>query len=276
MPPKDNQYLPKYIQNVPWYYKDTGKSDDTLYHHRRDINQQPVDLSLPQAGTGIHDDYETVNGVNIRKEGDFAAKRDRWHGYSSAEWDEVLAKWDIIKKKQRPLNENDDSDDTDYELEIQELGLNRKDLRTNLKEDAMEKAIRDRRDVPLYILAINANEGGKIRLGKDSTASLVNDDSVFVKPISGEEKELRQMQHFAWEQNKEYEDKKLRELYEAQLAGMSDPYAVVESSVPVDLDLNIEASPTLMMLRNRQNEEKKRKAVEEKKRGLLSKYGPAS
>lgn len=276
MASKDNQYIPKYIQNVPWYYKDKDikSKDDTLAHHRKDPNQQPIDHSEPQAGTGIQDEFEDVDGFQIRKDkGDFAAKRDRWHGYSAAEWDDVLAKWDSIKKRKQPKAEQDDSDDTDYELELEELGLDRKDLRTTLMEDPMEKAIRDRRDVPSYILAINANEGGKIRLGQDSTAALVNDDSEFVKADSGEVKELRQMQKFAWEQNKEYEEKKLRELYQAQLASMADPYAVVDSTVPLDLDLSVEASPTLMMLRNRENEAKKRKVIEEKKKGLLSRYG---
>lgn len=275
MPPKDNQYLPKYIQNVPWYFK-AGNNDkskeDELYHHRKNPNQAPIDHSVPQAGGGIQDEFDNVDGHEIRKDGDYSAKRDRWHGTTLADWDEILAQWNTIKKATQKPDETNDSDDTDYELELEELGLTRKDLRVDLKEDPLEKSIRDRRDVPAYILAINANEGGKIRLGQDSTAALVSNNSDFVKE-SKDVEELRQMQKFAWDQNKLYEEKKLRELFQKQLASLSDPYAEVENTVPVDLDLSVEASPTLMMLKNRQNEEKKRRAVEKKKNSLLDRYG---
>lgn len=273
MPPKDNLYLPKYIQSVPWYFK-TGNQDtkDELFHHRKHPDQEPIDHSVPQAGTGIRDDYDTINGHEVRRDGDYSAKRDRWHGTTLEEWDEILAQWETIKKATQKPDETNDSDDTDYELELEELKLSRLDLRIDLKEDPLEKSIRDRRDVPVYILAINSNEGGKIRLGKDSSAALVNKDSDFVKE-SKDVTELKQMQQFAWDQNRMYEEKKLRELYQKQLASMSDPYAHVEDTVPVDLGLNVEASPTLMMLKNRQNEEKKREAIQQKKEELLAKYG---
>lgn len=276
MPPTDaNQYIPKYIQNVPWYYKTgtSGDNADGLSHQRKNPEQEAIDHSLPQAGSGIQDKFEKIDGYDVRIADDYAAKRDRWHGHTAAEWDDILKKWDTIKKaKNQAVADNNDSDDTDYELELEELGLDRKVIRSNHAEDPMEKSIRDRRDVPAYILAINANQGGKIRLGKDSTAALVNDDSDFVKE-SNDAKEFRQMQKFAWEQNKHYEEKKLRELYQAQLAGMSDPHAEVESVVPVDLGLSVEASPTLMMLKVRENEERKRAAGELKKRNLMNRYG---
>lgn len=275
MPPKDNQYLPKYIQNVPWYFK-TGKDeksgDDLLSHHRKHPHSEPIDHSVPVAGSGIKDEFDSVDGHEVRKDGDYSAKRDRWHGTTLADWDEILAQWNSIKKNTEVKTESNDSDDTDYELELEELGLETKDLRVNLKEDPLEKSIRDRRDVPAYILAINANEGGKIRLGQDSTAALVSKDDEFVKE-SKDVTELRQMQKFAWEQNKEYEETKLREIFQKQLANMSNPYAETEESVPVDLDLSVEASPTLMMLKNRQNEEKKKQALEKKKNALLARYG---
>lgn len=268
-----NQYLPKYIQNVPWYYKKDGvASEDALFHHRKNAAEK-IDHSDPQAGAGIHDDFEEVDGHLVRGDGDYDAKRDRWHGHSNEEWDEILAKWDQIKKK--PVVEQEDSDDTDYELELEELGLDRKQIQSLLKEDPMEKAIRDRSDVPDYILAINANAGGKIRLGKDSTKGLVSAESDFVKE-SKDVAEMKQIQQFAWEQNQVYQKKKEKEIFHAQLAAMHDPYTEVVSSVPADLDLSAEASPTLMMMRHRENEEKKRKAVAEKRNRLLDKYGLAA
>lgn len=268
-----NQYLPKYIQNVPWYYKnDSVASKDALYHHRKNAGEK-IDHSDPQAGAGIHDDFESVDGHLIRGDGDYDAKRDRWHGHSNEEWDEILAKWDQVKKK--PVEENNESDDTDYELELEELGLERKQIQSWLKEDPMEKAIRDRSDVPAYIMAINANAGGKIRLGKDSTKGLVSEESDFVKE-SKDVMEMKQIQQFAWEQNQAYQKKKEKEIFHSQLSAVHDPYAEVESSVPVDLDLSVEASPTLMMVRNRENEEKKRKAIAEKKNRLIDRYGLAA
>lgn len=269
-----NQYIPKYIQNVPWYY-DTGSKDknDALAHHRKNPNEATVDQSLPQVGQGIKDEFQIVDGYEVRVAEDYAAKRDRWHGHTAAEWEEILEKWDTIKKaKGGAKQDQNDSDDTDYELELEELGLDRKVLNSGHIEDPLEKSIRDRRDVPAYIRAINANQGGKIRLGKDSTAGVTNDDSEFVKE-SKDVTELRQMQKFAWEQNKQYEEKKLKELYQAQLASLNDPYAEVDSTVPVDLDLSVEASPTLMMLKNKENEEKKRAAAELRKQLLMNRYG---
>lgn len=268
-----NQYLPKYIQNVPWYYKnDKIATNDALYHHRKNAGEK-IDHSDPQAGSGIRDDFESVDGHLVRGDGDYDAKRDRWHGHSNDEWDQILAKWDQVKRK-APV-EQDESDDTDYELELEELGLDRKQIQSSLKEDPMEKAIRDRSDVPDYILAINANAGGKIRLGKDSTKGLVSEQSDFVKE-SKDVAEMKQMQQFAWEQNQEYQKKKEKEILHAQLAAVHDPYAEVDATVPVDLDLSLEASPTLMMLRNRENQETKRKAIEEKKNRLLDRYGLAA
>lgn len=268
-----NQYLPKYIQNVPWYYKnDQAATDDALYHHRKNAGEK-IDFSDPQAGSGIRDNFESVDGHFVRGDGDYDAKRDRWHGHSNEEWDDILAKWDKIKKK-TPVEENE-TDDTDYELELQELGLERKQIQSMLKEDPMEKAIRDRSDVPAYIMAINANAGGKIRLGKDSTKGLVSEDSDFVKE-SKDVTEMKQIQQFAWEQNQAYQKKKEKELFHAQLSAAYDPYAAVDSAVPVDLNLSVEASPTLMMLKNRENEKKKVKAREEKRNKLLDRYGLAA
>lgn len=82
------------------------------------------------------------------------------------------------------------------------------------------------------------------------------------------------MQKFAWEQHKQYEEQKLRELYQKQLANLSNPSAeAVDSTVPVDLDLSVEASPTLMMMKTKKENEKKSEASEKRKQSLLNRYG---
>lgn len=262
----ENQHLPKYIKSVPWYYK--GRvGQDTLAHNRSNP-EKAVDYSA-QAGTGIDDEYTEVDGVKVRTTQGYDAQRDRWHGYSAEEWDEILRKWDKIKKAKQPAHEPSDSDDTEYELELHELGLERKDLKVNFIEDPLEKTIRDRRDVPKYILAINANANGLRRIGKDSLGGIVADDSDFVKQ-SSDSAEFRRVQLFAWDQSKKHEEQRARDLYEAQFTGQ------MPQGPAVDLDLSVEASPTLVQLKSKQADSVKRKQAELKKQALLAKYGSAS
>lgn len=275
MPPKDNLYIPKFILEVPWYYSVLDGFNNDAFGHQRKVPAEQFghsDDDLKDKGT------EDITKIKPIARGDsdyFVAKRDRWHGFKPEEWDEVFAKWDHIKKfKQTTQSVAEDSDDTDYELELQELGIARKEFQKGFVEDPIERSIRERNYTPAYILAINANEGGKIRLGKDSTSNLVNDDTEFVKSSCKDERELGQMQKFAWEQHKQYEEQKLRELYQKQLANLSNPSAeAVDSTVPVDLDLSVEASPTLMMMKTKKENEKKSEASEKRKQSLLNRYG---
>ncbi|OBA22780.1 hypothetical protein METBIDRAFT_35086 [Metschnikowia bicuspidata var. bicuspidata NRRL YB-4993] len=274
----NNLYIPKYILDVPWYYKSGLKAEqagaeDTLAHHRKTPGQAPVHHSEPQAGAGIFDEVTHVNGTKTRVADDYDAKRDRWHGHSADEWDEILTRWEAVKKTaSRGQNMNEDSDDTDYELELEELGLSRSDLKTGHVEDPLEKSIRDRRDVPAYIRAINGNMGGKIRVGKDSTVGVVNEDSEFVKE-SADVAEFRQAQKFAWEKNKAFEAEQKKAHYDAQLASLKNPNVPIEEQPAADLNFSMEASPTMMMLQNRQNEQRRKDAGEAKRRRLMEMYG---
>lgn len=257
MPPQDNQYIPKFILNVPWYYSELqGQENDAFVHQRKDASL-------------------TGDNAKNAQDQDFSAKRDRWHGYKAEEWDEILAKWDEIKKANRlSQQDNEDSDDTDYELELQELGIERSEFQRGFVEDPLEKSIKERKYTPAYILAINANQGGKIRIGKDSTKSVANDESDFVKEPSKEEKDFKQMRQFAWEQNQQYEQEKLRELYQKQLANLSNPNAeAVDNTVPIELGFSVEASPTLIMMKKREEDKKKKEASEKRKKSLLDRYG---
>ena len=125
---ENNQYLPKYIQNIPWYYKNDAlaSADDALYHHRKKPGEK-LDHSDPQAGSGIKDNFESVDGHLVRsKIGIMMRKGDRWHGHSHEEWDEIFEKWDKNQKRANIPLQRQDSDEADYELELEELGLDRK------------------------------------------------------------------------------------------------------------------------------------------------------
>lgn len=258
--------VPKYIKDVPWYYTKSA-SDDPLEHHK---GVGAVDYSAPQAGAGIADEFEVVDGHQIRKgAADWDSKRDRWHGYSSHEWDDVLAKWDALKKLKNSADQetSNDSDDTDYELELEELGLDRKSIRCNHKEGKMEQAIRDRRSVPAYIQAINGNVGGKIRLGKDLVRSITNSDSDFVSQT--DVADFKKVQKFAWDENKKIETANQRQMLAQHMA---NPMGEI-TAAPVDLGLNLEASPTLVQLRAKEHDRKKKAESALKRRKLMERYG---
>lgn len=103
--------IPKFIQNVPWYKE--GEKEEMKDH------------SFSQSGKGFHD-------IN------YDSKRDNYDNL------------EIIYKDTKEVEELS-SDDTDFELECQELNINKADLHNNNKQHKAEKLMRDRKDVPDYI-----------------------------------------------------------------------------------------------------------------------------
>lgn len=61
---KENEHIPKYIKNQPWYYKEAaGKDEDYLVHHRQ-TKKGTLDIdnnAEPKLGPGIQDEFETVS-----------------------------------------------------------------------------------------------------------------------------------------------------------------------------------------------------------------------
>ncbi|EGV63859.1 mRNA splicing protein [Yamadazyma tenuis] len=117
---EDNKYIPKFIKQTPWYKE--GQSEEVKDH------------SYSKHGDGFSKDS-------------YDAKRDKWEGYQV----------DYTKKENSTglnVNGDDEGDDTDYELELTELGLSRKDIKDNNKQDKHEKLMRSRDDVPSYIKSI--------------------------------------------------------------------------------------------------------------------------
>lgn len=271
-----NPYIPKFISTTPWYsttskdkdgkdVKDEDKND-YLKHQRKDPNVV-VDYSVAQAGGGISDEIVESGKSVVKNKVDYDSKRDRWFGYLNEEWDKVLQNWEKLKantQKRRKLTETVelDSDDTDYELELVEMNLSRDDIRTNTKEDPLEKMMRDRQDVPSYIYNITSDPNNKIRveydpksrLSKDTTKGFLNDDQQFVKKLSTEGQNLTELQKFAWEiDQKEQKERQKESLAKSLEAG---EYVAPQ----VNLDLSVEASPTLMMMKQRKHREELDKA----------------
>lgn len=277
-----NPYIPKYISTVPWYHNklNDDKSKDYLSHQRSNIAEEAIDHSIPQAGSGINDEFELKNEVRIKKLDDYDSKRDRWHGYEADEWIQVVENWDKMKKKKQKTTTktlDEDSDDTDYELELIELGLEAKDIKNNLKEDPLEKTIRDRQDVPSYILNITSSNkvlyDPKSRLTKDPSKGFINDKNQFVRKLTGEAKRLDNLQQFAWEQNRQHEEARQKQAFEKKLTGIANNTVDDSEEYQVDLNLNMEASPTAMMLQAKKEQEEQSLKRKQKKNELLTKYG---
>lgn len=245
-----DNYVPKFIQEVPWYYKlkKTDSSPQDAFAHQRNEN------ATKDHGLSSLDGYD--------------GKKDRWHGHADEEWDKIVDGWEKNKSKsQLHSNDKNDSDDTDYELELQELGLKRTHLKSGNLEDPLGGAIRDRHDVPTYILGINANEGGKIRYGKDSLAAVVHQDSEFVRE-SKDEQDFRKIQAFAWEKNEQHKRETQRKQFYSEVSGEQN-----KNLTQANLDYVVEASPTFIMMKAREKEQQERIEAEKRLRKLREKYG---
>lgn len=213
--------------------------------------------------------------------GDWDSKRDRWHGVDVKQWDEIARNWDDIKKninskKQKKrglsagLNEDEDDSDTDYELELTELGLDQKDVTNKLREDPLEKTLRDRQDVPAYIQNINSGRSGKVsyeKLGDSKNSEIVNDQSEFVR---GRTEEIKKLESFAWEQAEKSEKEQQRIILEKRLNGEMDVNS--DGGGVLDLDLNLAANPTAIAVKVRQQEVEKRLEREIKRKKLEDRY----
>ncbi|KAK6205579.1 pre-mRNA splicing factor affecting 3 splice site choice [Scheffersomyces amazonensis] len=221
----------------------------------------------------------------------YDSKRDRWYGYNSKEWDKVYENWDKIKQKSKrnqtqTQTKDDESDDTDYELELFELGLDRKDIQINSKQDVSEKMIRDRQDIPSYIYNITTHPDNKIRVDYDPKSRLsknlekgfLNDKHQFVKKLSGEGKDLVNLQKFAWEiDQNDLKEKQTNQLIN-KLSGSNSntDNDQIDDVSETNLDYSLEASPTLMMLKAKQKKEDEKKILLAKKQSLIDKYGNSS
>ncbi|CCE82989.1 Piso0_002762 [Millerozyma farinosa CBS 7064] len=205
-----NPYIPKYISTVPWYRKVKDEKDNEGYLAHQRKHDEPSLTGMPEAGSGIKDEFVTKEGIRVKVAPDYDSVRDRWHGISAEELDYIYKSWSVAKERAYSDAENKDRDDIEqYELEMLELDLTPKDLHLHSKEDPMEKVLRDREDVPAYILNVTA--GGKISsdnkssVVSDARRGFVNNADDFVKQADTSA-DPRGSQTFAWEHTRPADD----------------------------------------------------------------------
>lgn len=264
----ESNYVPKFIQNVPWYYKlkNQNKDDQATsdsYAHQRKLESTTKSSALASVAVTTDASNETNRGQE-----DYESKRDRWQGHAEEQWDEIVGTWESNKGSLKFVESNqDDSDDTEYELELQDLGLERWQLKSNRLGGNLSNSHGDQSEIPNYILGITANEGGKVRYGIDSLAAIINQDSEFVREKKDEE-DFKKIQAFAWEKNRQHEKEQQMKQFYSEVNGEQNG-----SLTQANLDYVVEASPTLLMMRAREKEKKAKEESEKKMKKLMEKYG---
>lgn len=121
-----NEYIPKFIKQTPWYK--LGQKEEVKDH------------SFSQHGQGF--------SANT-----YDSKRDKWEGFEINYNDAKQLQTQLKGINTTTIQEDED---TDYELELSELGLQKSDIKDNNKQDQQEKVLRDRKDVPDYIKGIRS------------------------------------------------------------------------------------------------------------------------
>lgn len=270
-----NPYIPKFISTKPWYRAQEGDNKEDLLSHQRN-GKEIIDFSEAKPGEGIHDDLEITETSRVKNSTGYDSKRDRWFGYNSSDWDAILKHWNDNKSKRFYLKETDDSDDSDFELELIELGLSHNDYKNNSKEDGLEGAMRDRKDVPSYLLNISLNDS-KIKYDPQSNSEkdlseIMNKNDQFVKSNS-DVVSLTELQRFAWEENEKDQEVRQRNNFAKKLENLARANDNNEESDSINLDFNIEGNPTYMEYKLREKRKEVQLSKQQKKQRLMSLYG---
>lgn len=239
---RQNPYVPKYITTVPWYHDLKGEegAHDYLAHHRNKKRER----NLNAENSEEKQQNNQIDGQSIKKNvDDYDIKRDRWYGFQAEEWDEIAKNWDKNKLKANDMHLLDDSDDTDYELEIMELDLKINDLKNNIKEAALENTARNRKDVPAYILKISVSE--KLDYKKaphiinNPDLGFVNDPNQFKRKMNDGDAHHDQ---FAWEKIEAHGDRKRQKLQDVASHDRDTSIGLPQNSeVSGKLDLTLSA-----------------------------------
>lgn len=294
---KLNPYLPRYITNVPWYRNknilnqnkesknfnknkviDTVLEKDYLGHQRKNVDEI-IDYSLSLPGNGINDLFEKKDSVLVRASSNFDSKKDRWYGVQNSEWESALKNWEKIKKNKKTTNLIDfqqDSDDTDFELELLELGLIDEDLKIPCKYNPYLKTSRDREDVPSYIFNVNSqNESAelftynpKTRLTKKRSSYFYNDDDQFIKQSNAD----NSANSLHDESNLPY--KKMKLVLPNYTPSETELFKSKKSTnVTNELEIELAINPTFIHQKLKEHYDEKRKELEERKKNILRMYG---
>lgn len=209
--PKENQYVPKYIKDAPWYQPNSNP-DDYLSHHRNSSKPQQPN-SEPKIGQGIKDDFipsekldeqpkkfrkskkgrckncggdhdkkdclERPGLLNVRITGEVARRNE------DVDYDGKRDRWygydvndytkylkDWQEKEDKKAPEEQTKYDTDEEIELKELGLlDDPEFKDALKQEG-EKIVRLREDKAVYLTNVR-NEN----ISYDPKSRMIRDDN---------------------------------------------------------------------------------------------------
>lgn len=171
-------HIPHYVKASRWY----------------DEKEESHDFKAQ--GDELINQGEATVGTGITNEDLWAKKRDKWFDYDLGQWERTLKLW----KDRGSVDEAQDSDDTDYELELIELGLTVEDIKPNAKQNPSERIMRDRSDIAAYIHNITAKADGKIQLKYDpKTRTIISGGVGLIASVDEFAKETGEEAAFSWE-----------------------------------------------------------------------------
>lgn len=254
--------IPKYVKQVPWYQKERQKDDDDyLSHHQKDAGG-PVDFSEAQAGRGFKD-YSDVSEH-------YDSKRDRWEGYEAGEYEAAVEEWEkrAGKRARKAANSAAEKDSQpDYGVEMIELGLLERDMRARVRQDAEEKTVRDRNDVPDYIKKIGDTTGAAQTADEFVRSSSTKDGLI---------SSFDQTRAFTWEKDREFQLHRDQQLLQLLLLALTRDGTSGPVGSQANLSISMEASPTAAALQARKDAEAKKLASRLERQKMLAKYGVPS
>ncbi|UYV62152.1 SLU7, partial [Cordylochernes scorpioides] len=296
-----NPHIPQYISSAPWYYGSSGptlkhqriqpdklKSKTTLGeyyvrelkgptatkfrdgackncgamgHEKKFCLERPRKIGAKFTSRNIAPDERQLPKLDM----DFDGKRDRWNGYNSADYQEIIDRYSKIEEAKRVLKEqklalpgtsssndnNDDDDDEDEEKYADNADM--PGTKVDSKQRITVRNLRIREDVAKYLLNLDINSAyydPKTRSMRDDPFSesvkkredlLYGGDS-FVR-YSGDTKKHVNAQLFAWQ------------AYEK------------------GVDVHLQAEPTKAELLHQEFSTKKEQYKESIKDNVLAKYG---
>lgn len=140
---------------------------------------------------------------------DWDARKDRWFGYSGKEYDSTIAQWN--RKKLSDKNDNGDTlnekYDTDEEIELRLLGLDKKKGPSDASDKGEFTSVRLREDKAAYLNDINSPQikyDPKSRLYKTDALGTVDEKSnMFRRKLTGEGAEFDDLNRIARQNAKE-------------------------------------------------------------------------
>ncbi|KAI9655819.1 MAG: mRNA splicing protein [Bathelium mastoideum] len=287
-----NEYIPSFISKKPFYVNDLQNDDDYLEHQRLQQKDTASDSkwydrgrklgpaatkfrkgACENCGAMTHKTKECLSrprkagakwtGKNIQADEmvqevqlGWDAKRDRWNGYDSREYDAVVEEYsqleEMKKKAKSAEGEDGQSKSLDEEQGADEGDRYEAETDMGRKQATSTRNLRIREDTAKYLLNLDlesAKYDPKTRSMVDSGATADNAAALVAEEgfmrASGDAAEFEKAQRYAWETQERDGEKAL----------------------------HLQAMPTSGEFMRKKQLEEKRKVKGEQKKALLDKYG---